>query len=95
MTNISLSITYLQDNYLGTDVSMNKFTTDAQMVAVLTYLCTLCFLLRASDWTSYVQRRKCRILPFTRNCPVTSAPWVYMEMLPSHLTVIARVGWGF
>ena len=95
MTNISLSITYLQDNYLGTYVSMNKFTTDAQMVAVLTYLCTLCFLLRASDWTSYVQRRKCRILPFTRNCPVTSAPWVYMEMLPSHLTVIARVGWGF
>ena len=49
MTNISFNITYLQDNYLGTYVSMNKFVTDTQMVAVLTYLCTLCFLLRASD----------------------------------------------
>ena len=44
MTNISFNITYLQDNYLGTYVSMNKFMTDTQMVAVLTYLCTLCFL---------------------------------------------------
>ena len=49
MTNISFNITYLQVNYLGTDVSVNKFMTDTQMVAVLTYLCTLCFLLRASD----------------------------------------------
>ena len=49
MTNISFNITYLQDNYLRTYVSMNKFMTDTQMVAVLTYLCTLCFLLRASD----------------------------------------------
>ena len=49
MTNISLNITYLQDNYLGTYVSTNNFMTDTQMIAVLTYLCTLCFLLRASD----------------------------------------------
>ena len=49
MTNISFNITYLQDNYLGTYVSMNKFMTDTQMVAELTYLGTLCFLLRASD----------------------------------------------
>ena len=49
MTNISFNITYLRDNYLGTYVSMDKFLTDTQMVAVLTYLCTLCFLLRASD----------------------------------------------
>ena len=77
MTNISFNITYLQDNYLGTYMSMNKFMTDTQMAAVLTYLCTLCFLLRASDWFSNVQRRKCRTLPFTRNCPVTSAPWVW------------------
>ena len=76
MTNIHFNITYLQDNYLGTYVSMNKFMTDTQMVAMLTYLCTLCFLLRASDRSSNVQRRKCRILPFTCNCPVTSAPWV-------------------
>ena len=77
MTNISFNSTYLQDNYLGTYVSMIKFMTDTQIVAVLTYLCTLCFLLRASDWSSNVQRRKCRILQFTRNCPVTSAPWVW------------------
>ena len=37
MTNISFNITYLQDNYLGTYVCMNKFVTDTQMVAVLTY----------------------------------------------------------
>ena len=49
MTNISFNITYLQDNYLGTYLSMNKFMTYTQMAAVLTYLCTLCFLLRASD----------------------------------------------
>ena len=49
MTNISFNITYLQDNNLGTYVSMNKFMTDTQMIAVLTYLCVLCFLLRASD----------------------------------------------
>ena len=49
MTNISFNITYLQDNYLGTYVSMNEFMTDTQMVAVLTYLCTLCFRLRAYD----------------------------------------------
>ena len=49
MTIISFNITYLQDNYLGTYVSMNKFMTDTQLVAVLTCLCTLCFLLRASD----------------------------------------------
>ena len=49
MTNISFNITYLQDNYLGPYVSMNKFMTDTQMIAVLTYLCTLCYLLRASD----------------------------------------------
>ena len=36
MTNISFNITYLQDNYLGTYVSMNEFMTDTQMVAVLT-----------------------------------------------------------
>ena len=78
MTNISFNITYLQDNYLRTYMSMNEFMTDTQMVAVLTYLCTLCFRLRASDWTSNVQRRKCRILPFTRNCPVTSAPCVWL-----------------
>ena len=51
--------------------------TDTQLVAVLTYLCTLCFFLRASDWSSNVQCRKCRTLPYTRNCPVTSAPWVW------------------
>ena len=79
MTNISFDITYLQDNYLGTYVSMNTFMTDTQMVAVLTYLCTLCFRLRASDWTSNVQRCKCRILPFTRNCLVTFAPWVWLR----------------
>ena len=76
MTNISLIITYLQDSYLGTYVSMISFMTDTQMFAVLTYLCTLCFLLRASDWSSNVQRRKCRTLSFTRYCPVNSAPWV-------------------
>ena len=80
-TNISFIITYLQDNYLGTYKSMNKFMTDTQMAAVLTYLCTLCFLLRASDWSSNVQRRKCRTLPFTRNCPITSAPWVWNSIL--------------
>ena len=47
-TNISFNITYLQDNYLGTYVSIYKFMTDTQMVAVLTYLCTMCFLLRES-----------------------------------------------
>ena len=36
------------------------------------------FLLRASDWSSNVQRRKCRISPFTSNCPITSAPWVWL-----------------
>ena len=77
MTNITFNITYLQDNYLGTYASMNKFVTDTKMVAVLTYLCTLCFLLRASDCSSNVQRRKYRTLPYTRNCPVTSAPWVW------------------
>ena len=92
MTNISFNITYLQDNYLGTYVSMNKVMTDTQMVAVLTYLCTLCFLLRASDWTSNVQRRQCRILPFTRNCSVTSAPWVWSwsDGIRSHLIWIYR-----
>ena len=49
MTNISFNITYLQDNYLGTFVSMIKFMTDTKLVVVLTSLCTLCFLLRASD----------------------------------------------
>ena len=49
MTNISFNITFLQDNYLGTYVSMDDFMTDTQMIAVLTYLITLCFLLRASD----------------------------------------------
>ena len=49
MTNISFNITYLQGSYLGISVSMNKFMTDTQMAAVLTYLCTMCFLLRASD----------------------------------------------
>ena len=49
MTNISFNITCLQDNYQGTYVSMNKFVTDTQMVAALTCLCTLCFLLSASD----------------------------------------------
>ena len=58
MTNISFNITYLQDNYLGTYVSMNLFMTDTQMFAVLTYLCTLCFLLRASDLSFNVQRHK-------------------------------------
>ena len=77
MTNISFNITFLQDNYLGTCVSMNDFMTDTQMIAVLTYLCTLCFLLRASDWSSYIQRRKCRTLPVTRNFMVTSAVWVW------------------
>ena len=77
MTNISFNITFLQDNYLGTYVSMDDFMTDTQMIAVLTYLITLCFLLRASDWSSNIQRRKCRTLPFTRNFPVTSAPWVW------------------
>ena len=76
MTNISFNITYLQDSYIGTYVSMNKFMTHTQMAAVFTYLCNLCFLLRASDLSSNVQRRKCRTLPFARKCPVTSAPWV-------------------
>ena len=49
MTNINFNITYLQDNYLGTSVSMNKLMTDTQIAAVLTYLSTKCFLLRASD----------------------------------------------
>ena len=49
MTNISFNITFLQDNYLGTYVSMDDFMTDTQMIAVLTYLITLCFFLRASD----------------------------------------------
>ena len=49
MTNISFDITYIQDNHMGTYVSMNNFMADTQMIAVLTYLCTLCFLLRASD----------------------------------------------
>ena len=49
MTNISFNITCLQDNYLVTYVSMNKVMTDTQLLAVLTYLCTLCFLLRAND----------------------------------------------
>ena len=49
MTNISFNITYLQDNYLGTSLSMNKFTTDTLMAAVLTYLCTMCLLLNASN----------------------------------------------
>ena len=40
MTNITLNITYLQDNYLVTYGSMTEFMTDTQMVAVLTYLCT-------------------------------------------------------
>ena len=48
-TNICLNIIYLQDNYLGTYVSINKFMTDTQMAAVLTYLCTLCFLFE-SKW---------------------------------------------
>ena len=74
MTNISFNITNLQDNYLCTKVSMNKSMTDTQMPAVLTYLCTMCFLLRTSDWSSNVQRRKRPTLPFTRNCPVTSTP---------------------
>ena len=38
MTNISFNITYLQDNYLGTYVSMNKFMTDTQMVPGLILL---------------------------------------------------------
>ena len=42
-TNISFNITYIQNNYLGTYVSMNEFMTDTQMLAVFTYLCTLCF----------------------------------------------------
>ena len=67
MTNISFNIAYLQDKYLGYYVSMNSFMTEKQMIAVLTYLCTLRFLLRASDWFSNVQRRKCRTLPFIRN----------------------------
>ena len=49
MTNISFNITYLQGSYLGISVSINKFMTDTQMAAVLTYLCTMCFLLIASD----------------------------------------------
>ena len=31
MTKISFNITYLQDSYLGTYVSMNEFMTDTQM----------------------------------------------------------------
>ena len=92
MTNICFYITYLQDNYLGTYVSMNKFMTDTQMAAVLTYLCTLCFLLRASDWISNVQCRKCRTSPFARNCPVTSAPWVWFPF--SHSTGENPQSWG-
>ena len=45
ITNISFYITKLQ----GTNVSMSKLMKDTKMTAVLTYLCTLCFLLRASD----------------------------------------------
>ena len=45
------------------------------MASVLTYLCTLCFLSRAKVLSSDVQYRKCRNLPFTCNCLVTSAPW--------------------
>ena len=93
MSYISFNFTYLQDNYLGTYVSMNTFMTGTQMVAVLTYLCTLCFLLRASDWSFNVQRRKCRTLPFTRNCPVTSAPWVWgrFSCFCSHLDLVIFV----
>ena len=80
MTIISFNITYLQDNYLGTYVSLNNFMTDTQIIAVLTYLCALYFLLRASDWSSNVQRRRCRTVPFTRNCPVTSTPWVCLSL---------------
>ena len=46
--NISYNITNLQDNYLGTYVSMGKVMSNMPMAAVLTYLCTLSFLLRAS-----------------------------------------------
>ena len=49
ITNNKFNITYLQDSYLGTYVSMNSFMTDTQMIVALTYLCILCFLLRASD----------------------------------------------
>ena len=69
-----LIFTSLQESYLGTYVTMVKFTIDTQSAAVLTYLCTMWFLLRASDWSSNVQHRKWRSLPFTRNCPVTSLP---------------------
>ena len=79
MINISFNITNLQDNYLATYVSINISMTYTQTAAVLTYLCTLCVLLRASDWSSNVQRRKCHTLPFTRNCLVTSAPWVWSK----------------
>ena len=75
--NISFYVTKLQDNYLGTNVSMSKSMKNTPMAAVLTYLCTMSFLLRASDYSANVQRRKCHDLPFTRNCPVTSAPWVW------------------
>ena len=82
LSNISLILPiYRIIIWVLTRVRINSWP-DTQIVAVLTYLCTLCFLLRASDWSSNVQRRKCRTLSFTRNCPVTSAPWVWISSYP-------------
>ena len=52
-----------------------RIKTNMQIAAVLTYLYTSCFRLRASDWSSNIHHRKCRYLPFNRNCPVSSASW--------------------
>ena len=67
---ISVLILPIYRIIICTYVSINSYMTDTQMIAVLTYLCTLCFLFRASDWSSNVQRRK---------CPVTSTPWVWLS----------------
>ena len=46
----------------------------------------------ASDQPSnvYVQHRKGSYLPFTRNCPVTSTPWMFLKFHP-HYNFMAAI----
>ena len=83
MTNISFNITNLQGSYLGISVSMNKFMTDTQMAAVLTYLCTMCFLLRASvtDPPMYIVASAvlCRSLAIVRSLPLPGCGYRFFK----------------
>ena len=79
VVNTDFNFTKLQCNKLGTYTRKSKIQRNMLMASVFTYLSTTCFPLRAIDRSSNVQYRNCSYFPYNRNCPVISAPllWIY------------------